>query len=639
MGLTSGPESGKAAHQGKPPIPPAWSPDLTAEESEKIFGKPKSEFESEYTDPFDDFGLDELNDELQKDYDAMFDQSQDEGSETDEDLAYKAWEEKLKAKIEAKEQAALGHADSWVKKTMETLAETKDSLLWALEDFADEFGQPFRAVKNKIRSATDKYKDSIVAKRMNREAARNIRDNEDLSEPRRQAIRKLSTMNAELEKRTPLWDGMELAPKIAARVDADKIENQQIDIIKDENGTIHVSFKLTEPYYRALRHNFASEQDSVIKYSGRNRYKKSEFVLSDALQKKTASGATIRVSTGEGQGDTIRSGLGLVDIALPGGVNWESAVTYVDRILANELGIAGGISEPEPQDEMAYKRARYAWQHKTEAPEGIETKLVREEVSPGYSTYVEKGKSQEYQQISSYAPIHYVISDGSLPAIIKAGGLLSTHERYRRGLFVEGMSSRGDLESGGADSVFTRVVSKDALAQRDQDITLSGREVYLVFDPALWERTDWYAYDSDRFGSVDPSIFKHRMKPEEILKSQKDEGYSSCNEQMFRNGISSSHIRGIACGSGEKAMEIYKSLVAEGITEINGKPLEEIITVVPGYSSFIGIAEGTPDASIETVAQILARVSKDGSPIDSKPNHLKSLLSDSEISSDEIIDI
>jgi len=156
--------------------------------------------------------------------------------------------------------------------------------------------------------------------------------------------------------------------------------------------------------------------------------------------------------------------------------------------------VPDGLIAPDKEAEMAYKKARYAWHHKLdEAPEDIEGKLELKEVFPEYWTAVEKGKHKEYEKMSPYVITHHLYSVESIPSIIKAGGLLSNHERYRRGFSGDGSSVDEDFESGGADSVFTRIYTESGLKDYEKRCSgLSLANVSFVFNPALLDRTDWY---------------------------------------------------------------------------------------------------------------------------------------------------
>ncbi|MBI4692359.1 MAG: hypothetical protein HY773_02945 [Candidatus Terrybacteria bacterium] len=402
---------------------------------------------------------------------------------------------------------------------------------------------------------------------------------------------------------------IELNPKVGILVDGNRIENQQIDIIKAPDETIHINFKLTEKQYNIIKEKYSKyEQSSIVYGSGDNNFK-----LADCWQKEI-DGAIVKISTGEKDIDDIenkreiRSSLGLVEIILSDKdetkLTTEQINEKINQILNRELEIPNGLSLPEIEDEDEYKKTRYMWHHKTEVvPANIEENLTREEVFPAYFTFIEKDKHKEYQKISPYAVYHRIFGASNLPRIIRSGGLISSHERYKRGLITEGLyqSTDLDMQKGGADNVFTRIVTEGA----DKNIT----GVYFIFQPDLLDRTDWYSYDSDNFGSNDPKTFEHRLSPEELIKNQKQK-YNVSNELMFRTGISIEKIKAIACATENDLWGVIDALRGDGITEINGKPIEQMIVMAPNVSDFLEISEEKPSKYQEKTNQILARHKK-----------------------------
>jgi hypothetical protein len=204
-----------------------------------------------------------------------------------------------------------------------------------------------------------------------------------------------------------------------------------------------------------------------------------------------------------------------------------------------KMELQDALVSPDTKAEQDYKISRYTWHHKIDPTSLVESditavavKLERQEVFPGYTTMVEPGKSKEYQAITPLA-IHHNVYDGSaLVKIFKAGGLIATQERMKRGSTDMGMSSQEDMDTGGADSVFTRLLTHNDPNAGDSFI---GRQI--IFDPNILDRTDWYAYSYDNYGSASPKIFSERLSPEEILNNAVRSKLASDNEEMFRYGI------------------------------------------------------------------------------------------------------
>jgi len=421
------------------------------------------------------------------------------------------------------------------------------------------------------------------------------------------ARNRLNTQHRELED-------IGLHAMVAILADQGHIENQQINIIENPDKTsLRLNFKLTEQHYNTLKDKYRNYDQSSIVYGGGDK----SYSLVDAWSKEL-DGAAIKLSTGKnGSGNTIRSSFGLVEISIPksDGLTDDQINEKINQILVQELEIPTGLSIPTADEENAYKKARYMWHHKTdETPADIDSRLSREEVSQGYYTFVEKGKHKEYQQINPYAVYHQVYRVENLPQIVKAGGLLSTHERYRRGLTVEGMSSVSDIETGGADSVFTRIVTEDGFKNSSESVKSAKYNIAFVFEPDLLDRTDWYTYESDKYGSTDPETFKQRYSPKSLVASQKNT-WSTGNEQMFRSGISLEKVKAITGATEHDVGLIIETLHDAGIKEINGKPIEQIVVIAPTAGDFVKISKGEQVEYSKPMAQIIEeqeKISKEG---------------------------
>jgi len=421
----------------------------------------------------------------------------------------------------------------------------------------------------------------------------------------------LETVYEKLEQLEKQLEGMELRPRVGILADSDEIENQQIDIIKtSDEGRIRVNFKLTKEKYETMKQKCVEEQyqETTLKYGNQSL----SYEVGDCWRKDIGD-VIINVSMGTNYEKTeqVNCALGLIEISIPepseGAGGMAEISKKLDRILKEELNIKTGLAVPDAQAESDYKRARFAWHHRLEeTPDNVDDSLGREEVFPGYYTFTEKGKHKEYQQIAPYAIYHELYDDKMLPQIIKAGGLLSTHERYRRGLLGEGRSSSRDMARGGADSVFTSIITPGGKHYTGREHIDSPTGITFIFEPDILDRTDWYAYDQDNYGSTHDRYFKTRLSPTEIL--EKAEAGNINNELMFRLGIPMDKVKAIACSysyNGE-VLALVETLHKAGITEISGRPVEEVIVQVHDLKDFIGIAQGEPSENVKTAAEILA---------------------------------
>ena len=388
--------------------------------------------------------------------------------------------------------------------------------------------------------------------------------------------------------------------------DRDHIENQRVDVVENlENQTLEYRFKLREPLAeiselgQKLRTE-SREKDGVAELQSgtsvrlgeityRDLETKREFRLCDALVferngvKVSLADSTARelgdgvVSRKRNTSNLVRAAIGLVQMEVPKAMDDMAAQQIMDEIFRQDLGVEDALDEVSEAAERDYKIARYKWQYKLDelSPDqiGRAEKLTRKEVFPGYSTFVESGKHNEY--LAKYGEdvraVH-MLNSMSVDSVYRVltTGLMSTTERFSRGVVKNGISSVLDIDSGGADNVFTRIMNAE---QRGK---IQNHAV--VLKPEIFDRTDWYAYNVDSYGSTNEAHFAGRLAPEEIFQRTMGDSkhYSADNEQMFRTGIGVDYIEAIEVDELDRD-ELLEGLHEEGLFEVNGRPIEEVI--------------------------------------------------------------
>lgn len=388
--------------------------------------------------------------------------------------------------------------------------------------------------------------------------------------------------------------------------DRDHIENQRVDVVENlENQTLEYRFKLREPLMeiselgQKLRTE-SREKDGVAELKSGTSVRlgeityhdlesKREFRLCDALVfekngiKVSLADATARelgdgvISRKRNTSNLVRAAIGLVQMEVPKAMDDMAAQQTLDEIFRQDLGVEDALDEVLERAERDYKIARLKWQYKLEDLNaeqlGRAEKLTRREVFPGYSTYVENGKHEEY--LAKYGEdvraVHMLnsMSADSVYRVLTTG-LMSTTERFSRGVVKNGISSVLDIDSGGADNVFTRIMNAE---QRSK---IQNHAV--VLKPEIFDRTDWYAYNVDSYGSTNEAHFAGRLAPEEIFQRTMGDlkHYSADNEQMFRTGIGVEYIEAIEVDELDRD-ELLEGLREKGLSEVNGRPIEEVI--------------------------------------------------------------
>lgn len=388
--------------------------------------------------------------------------------------------------------------------------------------------------------------------------------------------------------------------------DRDHIENQRVDVVENlENQTLEYRFKLREPLAeiselgQKLRTE-SREKDGVAELKSGTSVRlgeityhdletKREFRLCDALVfekngiKVSLADPSARelgdgvISRKRNTSNLVRAAIGLVQMEVPKAIDETAAQQTMDEIFRQDLGVEDALGEVSETAERDYKIARLKWQYKLDDldAEQLERaeKLTRREVFPGYSTYVENGKHEEY--LAKYGEdvraVH-MLNSMSVDSVYRVltTGLMSTTERFSRGVVKNGISSVLDIDSGGADNVFTRIMNAE---QRGK---IQNHAV--VLKPEIFDRTDWYAYNVDSYGSTNEAHFAGRLAPEEIFQRTMGDlkHYSADNEQMFRTGIGAEYIEAIEVDELDRD-ELLEGLHKKGLFEVNGRPIEEVI--------------------------------------------------------------
>lgn len=388
--------------------------------------------------------------------------------------------------------------------------------------------------------------------------------------------------------------------------DRDHIENQRVDVVENlENQTLEYRFKLREPLAEIspLAEKLRSEsreKDGVAELQSgtsvrlgeityRDLETKREFRLCDALVferngvKVSLADPSARelgdgvISRKRNTSNLVRAAIGLVQMEVPKAIDETAAQQTMDEIFRQDLGVEDALGEVSETAERDYKIARLKWQYKLDDldAEQLERaeKLTRKEVFPGYSTFVESGKHNEYlAEYGEDTRAVHMLNSMSVDSVYRVltTGLMSTTERFSRGVVRNGISSVLDIDSGGADNVFTRIMNAE---QRGK---IQNHAV--VLKPEIFDRTDWYAYNVDSYGSTNEAHFAGRLAPEEIFQRTMGDlkHYSADNEQMFRTGIGVDYIEAIEVDELDRD-ELLEGLHEKGLFEVNGRPIEEVI--------------------------------------------------------------
>lgn len=362
--------------------------------------------------------------------------------------------------------------------------------------------------------------------------------------------------------------------------DKSSIEGHQIDIIATPDG-YNIYLKITSEH----RRNSESESPVPARNGGNYSFRSAKdrilevnFNSFDVNLEHT----TVSLAAPHEENKAVR---GAVVIKVRGGVSSQQAAEEVNEAM-KILGIPDSLETPDSESVTNYARNRYKWwQNIAEGDEiGNEwSNLVLQEVFPGYETFVDITALDRFTEKHNLLLIHQIHNPENIVGILKEG-MMSSHERYKRGLIIEGMSTMEDFRTGGADSVFTRLVSE---FNADQ---FNTHGYTLIINPYVLGRTDWYGYPYDKYGVSEGPVFDGRYSADDFVERESEARDHWANEIMFRKGISTSMFMGI-CVPGD----YYKNILVEkikselGIEEINGIPLEDFIVVTNNVGDYYRI--------------------------------------------------
>jgi hypothetical protein len=252
-----------------------------------------------------------------------------------------------------------------------------------------------------------------------------------------------------------------------------------------------------------------------------------------------------------------------------------------------KAGVENLWGEPDEETELKQSRALWETQHRKKLTQEARENIEFQEVYPGYTTAVEKGKHKEYADKYGVRALMMKIDDENLSKIMSSTGLMSSAERYKRGVLITGPSSDKDFQTGGADYVFTRAINEEAI---DRDRSFDEFFPYfdsatLIIDPEQFDRLDWFAYHSDNCGSTQENIYDKRPTAEEFFKKEQSHFHDG-NEVMFKRGIPREAIQAAVVNNGTQKDKLVTQLRNRGIKEINGKPVEDFIKVAIKFSQY-----------------------------------------------------
>ncbi len=217
------------------------------------------------------------------------------------------------------------------------------------------------------------------------------------------------------------------------------------------------------------------------------------------------------------------------------------------------------------------------------------SKMKQEEILPGYKRWTipsiaKKAKAlgaqaltSQLTSINTWTSSKTQIKDSceTIAGILSIGAL-SSEERFTAGLPTHGMSSVQDHYTGGSDSVFTRLVTKNPSSG---DFNYGISFIYSL--DTL--NTSTYQYHYDEFGTREGTTYLYRPNIENFVKGQV-QNHTWGNEVMIKGGVAPKKVVGVVVPNSEWAEMLKDSMRDRNlITKKGGKeyfhgiPLNEYV--------------------------------------------------------------
>ena len=419
-------------------------------------------------------------------------------------------------------------------------------------------------------------------------------------------------------------------PRVGLLCNGEYIQNEQMDVIKKDEGYIrearfnryraaglsldpnqqmrvqtsartkkigqhyHISFRMTPGHYRQLRDTRFKDQDpnSLIWYT---KKKQKMLELTGMLEVSYTwsikrDGITINVASGDQSRyqsvddielyPSVGASIGLTEVIIPAGHPYVAEGVIGEKLnalLKEELEIQDALDfSSEEQDEKLKQQILMTHDKLEHLPtEEQISQIERKEVMPDYFAYTKPEEHLRMWDKSPFAVFHQIYTIGALVDIIKYD-LLSLEQRYKRGLFQEGLGMQLDLHSGGALSIFTRIATKEGCEKSDS----LRNGIYLIFAPTVINRMDKYMYNEDRSGSTAPEEFAQRLTIDETFEDQKENGYNKRNEMMFNHGLPFSSLIAIGVSDERTRKRAITVLKKNDVYEIGVNPVGHSVLIV-----------------------------------------------------------
>ncbi len=147
--------------------------------------------------------------------------------------------------------------------------------------------------------------------------------------------------------------------------------------------------------------------------------------------------------------------------------------------------------------------------------------------------------------------------------------MVSTESRLRVGIPVTSgqMSAQADMDTGGAERVFTRIGNTD---------TEKAEARIMRFDGRMLLDADAITYDTDHYGRLSLFDTEHRGTSMVGMIAARGGGYSS-NETIFKYDLSWNYLKDVGVNTALERKALLDYLAANGVTHFGKRPVADVI--------------------------------------------------------------
>lgn len=418
-------------------------------------------------------------------------------------------------------------------------------------------------------------------------------------------------------------------------VNTPQIFGQEISVYNKLNkGNLVLSFNLIAESWETMLSQVEQRGASsgTIDYISAAIDAEHNIIASEALV-IDYQGIKIKIATSQKDSHQIKTAKGLVHFELPKELAMSVTEQELALIIIDVLHVIFGMPQDvlkNPAEKTLQQAAQTSYQYWRDEATSVllEDQQAKLKMDHAYAAYQAPVLVDEHLAIKAETDKRFVAYNqlttanpvASLISILQNGGLMSTEERFERGVhdkegqLLAGWGSQKDLETGGALGVFTRTYVEDA--QISENLVLKPEAIYVVFDPALYDRVDMWAYPDDKAGTREEAIYKKRQKSSrQVVEDQLANGFDAHNEQMWYRGIGTKYIKKIVCSTSEQRNQILKALKAAvdpitgkkaSITYVNGIKVEDLLVVKGNIAEFIDLAwEGKENEFVDKPIELI----------------------------------